>query len=318
MAQATRNKLYRFRAPFVVTTAALSVACGGTSFTDGGAGGASGSAQGGSAQGGSAQGGSAQGGVGGASGSSGSAGTSSGGTAGNPAECPESPPSPYETCKLPAGASCRYQVQCQSGSYPFSFICSDAGESSWTVEPSPCEYAYDSCPGTELSCSGGEWHVWGGTNPPPPCPAEKPAPSSACDDNWGFGPNTCGYRCEGGEGWTVGTCHYWGDPIWAFDGTCANDCSPKDAELLDFVQANQACVDSKDCKTVSSSGCSARLGHCSGVFYVNAATDAAQLQRFDGALVSCMSNGAICPVCDGLPPAAACNSGVCGPAQTSP
>ncbi|MCA9632500.1 MAG: hypothetical protein KC766_32830, partial [Myxococcales bacterium] len=191
------------------------------------------------------------------------------------------------------------------------YKCTDYG--TWTIERYACSNPYDSCPGTEITCYD-EWQVWEGTNPPPPCPAEKPAPSSACDNNWGFGPATCGYPCENGKGWTVGTCYYWNDPIWAFDGSCDGDCSQHDADLLEYVQQNKSCTTADDCKIVYTSGCSARTEHCTGAFYVNKATSEQELGKLDQALSSCMSSG--CVLCDGIPAPAACNGGLCGPALT--
>lgn len=104
--------------------------------------------------------------------------------------------------------------------------------------------------------------------------------------------------------------------MWAFDGTCENDCSALDVALLNFVQANQSCLNNSDCQMVSTSGCSARPGHCSGVFYVNTSIELKELERLDTALATCRKEG--CAVCQGLPPAAACNSGVCGPDKISP
>lgn len=173
-----------------------------------------------------------------------------------------------------------------------------------------CSNPHDFCPGTKIACYGDTWGIWGGTNPPPPCPELAPEPGSACTPSgWGYA--TCGYPCEDGSGWTVGSCEYYLDPIWVFDGACAGDCSPAEGKLLKAISEAKACERDADCQTVMTSGCSIRAEHCSGAFYVNRSADLAELEALNEAHVACL--GSSCNTCLAMPPAPACISGLCAP-----
>lgn len=236
------SKTRRFRSPFVITTAAVSsismLACGGSTDGDSGTGGTAGTAgSGGGGTGGQVQtGGSAgAGATGGSAGSAGSAGAGAsggfagaGGTGGVGPDggpiCPPDPPgSGFGYMKCPVkGASCSYDVACQSGLQKFTFNCDSTGY--WNVATKKCDQPYDSCPKSDLYCSG-EWSVPQGTNPPSPCPATLPKAGDKCTAG-GFGGvwENCGYRCDASPNakWTVMSCKY--DPTtpstWTSDGAC--------------------------------------------------------------------------------------------------
>lgn len=196
--------------PFIVTFAASAIACGGSAtfneFSEAGAGGASSSASG----------------VGQGPTSSVSVGT--GGS--NPSNCPATPPTSWEQCELGLDEVCSYAIACQSGQRTIDFQCADYGY--WFTAGS-CDHHADSCPGTELYCSGGTWYMPEGTNPPAPCPADKPEAGSECfAGGWGGGTwEQCGYSCfePGAEAWTIATCAPSADPgeditRWQFDDAC--------------------------------------------------------------------------------------------------
>ncbi len=244
------SKNRRYRAPFVVTTAAavssISLfACGGSTDGDNGTGGTGGtSGSGGGGTGGQVQTGGSAGttggsaGVGATGGSAGSGATGgsagSGGTAGSGATggvgpdggpiCPAEPPGSsfgYKKCPV-IGASCQYDVKCQSGTQKFTFNCDKNGY--WNVAPQKCALAYDSCPNTDLYCST-QWMIPQGTNPPSPCPTTKPTAGDKCFAG-GFGGvwENCGYRCDSSPNskWTVMSCKYVPnvDSKWESDGAC--------------------------------------------------------------------------------------------------
>jgi hypothetical protein len=261
----------------------------------------------------------------GTSGTAGTAGAGGTGTAGisgaggNPAACPTTPPEPYVQCDhaLFNGQLCTYTVDCQSGpGNQIAFTCSENGY--WQIPQQACSNPYDSCPGTSINCWGGYWTIPEGTNPPPPCPEKKPVPGDVCT-SFGFGPPTCGYPCEEGSGWTVGTCSYWAEPYWTFDGTCKSDCSNHDAHLLEFIQQNKQCEKPEDCQIIYPP-CTLTQEHCSGAFYVNKNMDTAQYSMLTSELNAChmkKGGGEGCALCDGIPPPATCESNMCKP-QTAP
>lgn len=306
------------RAPFVVTTAAaLAIACGGN--VDGGSGNSGSGGNAGSGASGGSSAGTTSGGAGGAGGST--VGTG-GGTENpppppvNPEACPESPPRVWDDCPADelSGAGCTYDVSCQSGDYSVTWSCSEWG--GWTVpEGQRCEYDYDSCAGTELNCWSEEWFVWEGTNPPPPCPDEKPEPYASCD--WGFeGPATCGYFCPGSDTWTLGTCSYYQAPVWTFDGSCKGDCSHTESEILNQISQAKGCSNDDDCSIIYPGACTQVNDHCAGAFYVNEADlDQAAFMQAVQALSNCGSGGDGCAVCNGIPAPAACVGGICQAAQ---
>lgn len=318
--------------PVVVTSAALALACGGefdAGTADGGAGttssgGAAGSGTGGaSGSGGSVGGAGGVGGTGaggtgaGGSGGTGAGGAGAGGSGGTGAgACPKEVPSPYEACPAGIGPNdrCVYDVACQSGRQAITFVCDGDQFSPWHTVDSTCQYEYDSCPGTQLNCWGGNWTIPTGTNPPPPCPDPKPAPLSECT-SFGFGPPTCGYPCQSGQpssGWTVGTCTWGTRSIWTFDGTCAGDCSPKEKTIAELLAPAKQCNSAADCAQVDVS-CSVAAEHCSGVAYANPTLlDQSALSAAVASLQQCLPANQ-CALCDGLARPPACNAGVCGP-----
>lgn len=213
----------RLRSPFVtITLSTLSiaaVACDNevTIFGDAGGGGASSASSSGS---GPATSGSTSGSpVGATTGSSGAGGAGGG----EPIDCPPEPPTSYEPCTLSGEGACSYTLDCQSGPVALSFGCSPES-GLWTVLEQPCEYEYDSCPGTELYCAG-QWWLPEGTNPPSPCPDPAPAELSECFSG-GFGGvhQRCGYPCgdDASSGWTIATCSGEFDAeVWEYDDACA-------------------------------------------------------------------------------------------------
>ncbi|MCA9640910.1 MAG: hypothetical protein H6718_16885 [Polyangiaceae bacterium] len=289
-------KTSRKRLPFVVTTAAVLSGCGGNS--DGGAS----RGDGGSA-------GVSVGGMGGTS-TAGEGGSSGSGTGECPAEAPR-----YLGCLgVGAGTTCDYAVACQSSEQTVRFTCDSAGY--WQAGGN-CDLPYDYCADADVECRGGDWtprhpEPFVG-NPPPPCPAEKPAPGSSCaDSTLEWGSPTCGYSCPNGTEWTVGSCHASG-PVWAFDGACAGDCS--NAPLLAYVEFKRSCKKVSDCQIVRISGCSTITDHCSGTFYVNQSADPAEIRRLDQDLEACQAAG--CTRCGQPAPAAACVDNRCVPADGS-
>ena len=218
------------RIPFVITIAATSLACGGSTGNDGGSGtggtagtgatgGAGGSAGVGGSVGGSAGVGGSVGGTAGVGGTTGGAG-GVGGTGG--AACPNGVPNWWDPCDA-KGSSCTFDVDCQSGKVSFEFNCSSTGY--WTVSPGTCAQPYDSCSGTELHCTPGYgWSMPQGTNPPAPCPSTPPPEGESCFSG-GFGGvhEKCGYPCDPASksGWTVATCPMSSsNSMWEYDGAC--------------------------------------------------------------------------------------------------
>ncbi|MEZ4221747.1 MAG: hypothetical protein R3B13_12520 [Polyangiaceae bacterium] len=210
----------KFRTPFVITTAAavstLSLAaCGGSTNENGGTGGTSGAA----GSGGNSTGGSGAATTGGSGGVAGSGGTPADGGV-----CPPEIPTGYQQCA--PGLSCKYDVKCQSGAHGIVYTCGEFGY--WDVTGQSCDKPYDSCPNTDLYCSGSTWTIPGGTNPPAPCPNERPALGAACFSG-GLGGvwENCGYACAAGSSssWTVMSCKYdpndpTGQSQWTSDGAC--------------------------------------------------------------------------------------------------
>ena len=198
----------RLRVPFVMTVSTLSaaaVACGGTAVID--PSGAGGNASSSSTSSSSAS-------------NSSASNSSSSGAGGNGSDCPPTVPTAATPCSLVKSKSCSYIVACQSGDVSLSFTCSK--DDPWQVVAGIlCSYPHDSCPGTELYCSG-QWSLPQGTNPPAPCPATIPAAGGMCQ-SFGFGGvwDKCGYPCDGSDvasGWKVATCG--GDPGQWQHGPC--------------------------------------------------------------------------------------------------
>lgn len=204
------------RTPFVVTvgsSALLGVACGGNVVVDpGGSGGAGTSTATTSSN--------ATTGTGTAVVTSSSGTTMT--TTGPMPECPPELPNGYTLCDVPESVVCTYDVSCQSGNVALSFQCTDE---TWQVLPQMCAQPYDSCPGTELYCSG-QWLLPQGTNPPSPCPDTAPTAGATCFAG-GFGGvwEQCGYPCDDSPNapWTVATCTSTDpntDGMWTYDGAC--------------------------------------------------------------------------------------------------
>jgi hypothetical protein len=322
-------------------------ACGGEAFSTestGGAAGAGGSAagSGGDAGSGGAAGAGATSGTGGASGASGAgsggdagaaggggeaAGAGEAGTAGgtldgggadapspdaNGPACPAQPPGQWDECppEVALSGGCAYSLACQGGQVTLVYQCSTSGYGTWQIVPQACQHLFDSCPGTDVNCWGGTWQMPEGTNPPPPCPPERPALGDACAVGFG-GSATCGYRCQDGTGWTVASCSALSS--WILDGECPGDCSLEEAALIEFVAANKSCVDKADCK-IEYVACSATREHCSGAFYVNVQTDPVQLGVHAEVLSSCVSmSGGSCWGCGAPAPSPDCVYGRCQP-----
>lgn len=222
--------------PFVVTATLVgsaATACGGETDSPGtaatGGVGGSGATGGGGATGGS-------GGTGATGGSSGTGATGgaagggamggSGGTDGGTA-CPPTMPM-ASNCTVDAGVKCSYDVECQGGKHTFVLTCEGTTYKEWTLAPQACDpkKPFDSCANTQLHCSGTNWTLPQGTNPPSPCPATLPSPGDTCYSG-GFGGvwEFCGYPCStaGGAGWTVMTCPYnldGGQSTWAVSSAC--------------------------------------------------------------------------------------------------
>lgn len=240
-----RKRAARVRVPFVVTTAALIAGCGGStegeagtgggsggtaenasagaggSMDSGGAGGsgAAGSGGFGGSAGGSSGGFGASGGFGGFGGSAGYGGSSVGGGSG---ECPPEPPVGSSCEGVGAGTQCEYSVECESGQQPLGYTCSAQGL--WALDHTACSKPWDSCLTQYVQCRNGEWYAWGespNSNPPPPCPAERPEAESSCAEIQTIGGvPTCGYYCDDGQTWTVAGCTL--DELqWELDGSCS-------------------------------------------------------------------------------------------------
>jgi hypothetical protein len=233
------------RAPFVLTVtavvAASPAACGGSVETsdDGTAqGGTAGAGTGGTSASGGA-GGSATGGTGGFGGFvnppgfggagavisvGGSSSGGVGGTAGSPnGACPPTRPSSFgpTPCALPPGETCTYVEHCQSGGVRFEYVC----DGYFQLVPSDCAKPHDFCAGTGLWCpEGGPWmELYAGTNPPAPCPAERPVDGSSCVTGvFGGVMSPCGYPCGSNATWSIATCSPTdaGNGVWQTDGAC--------------------------------------------------------------------------------------------------
>lgn len=151
--------------------------------------------------------------------------------------CPPDPPNfgsaGWQTCHLPAGKTCHYDIACQSGAVSLDFGCDELGN--WQVaQQEPCREPYDSCPGTSLRCTpSADWtfEVNYDYNPPGPCPDSAPSAGDTCQPG-GFGgdPEACGYACAGmdaANGWTVLRCDFSdaGSPTstWTSDNACSAD-----------------------------------------------------------------------------------------------
>ncbi len=238
MAVGIRRTLNKLRVPFVVTTAAAAVACGG-SADGGGSAGASGhggsvsmggsapsggsGAMGGATAGKGASGGAdtfgGSGGFGAFGGSAGYGGSSVGGGSG---ECPAAAQGGQSCVGVGAGTQCAYSVDCESGSQSLSYTCSAQG--TWQLDRTACSHSFDSCQSVYVQCLDGTWSAWGesgGSNPPPPCPAERPDAGSTCADILTFGgAPTCGYYCDDGQTWTVASCSLDPEYLWGLDGAC--------------------------------------------------------------------------------------------------
>ncbi|MEZ4376634.1 MAG: hypothetical protein R3B07_37870 [Polyangiaceae bacterium] len=197
---------------------------GATGGSSAGGSGASGGVAGGSSAGGSsAVGGNNDGGSAGFGGFGGSAGYGGTGQGGGTGECPTEPPLGADCTGVGAGTLCDYAVDCESGSQRLTYACGANG--SWGLVPSACSNAWDSCLSVYVQCRGGTWIAWdewGGSNPPPPCPTERPEVGSSCAEIQTIGGvPTCGYYCDDGQTWTVAGCTL--DELkWELDGSCTS------------------------------------------------------------------------------------------------
>ncbi|MCA9624249.1 MAG: hypothetical protein KC731_34730 [Myxococcales bacterium] len=136
--------------------------------------------------------------------------------------CPDEPPGPDTPCQAGPGI-CNYDVVCQSGTQPISFTC-PSDVLLWTIEPTACTPC-DSCPGTAYYCSGGQWVMPQGSNPPSPCPNEPPVPGSFCQpEGMGAVWECCGYLCSDipEDPWGVAVCKATsvGNGEWVFETSC--------------------------------------------------------------------------------------------------
>ena len=135
--------------------------------------------------------------------------------------CPETPPgvqsyvgNPNPPCDDgPPAKACEYALECETGPATLRFSCSSDG---WFVEPAACNQAADHCAGASVTCSGGEWEIITGSNPPAPCPPERPTQGEPCERCWVCSSSVCGYWCDDGVTWTVATCQ----DEWVLDGAC--------------------------------------------------------------------------------------------------
>lgn len=201
------------RVPFVVTVAAalMPAACSGSAVVDQGSGGSSSGAQASQAS---------------TTDSSVTATSSTvavSSSSGDP-NCPGNAPGLYAQCDASSQTVCTYMIACQSGSEVIGFICKD---NYWAPAIQPCDWEYDSCPGTDLYCTNGQWYMPEGTNPPSPCPSTAPEGGSECNafdfgGTWG----QCGYACDGKDassGWIVATCGDNQNPgMWSYDSVCVD------------------------------------------------------------------------------------------------
>jgi len=229
MARPKRSLRTSFVLTVTAATAATPLACGGTAIvSDDGTtqGGTSGSGTGGTrASGGSGSvgGGFSVGGLGGVGGSYADGGVGGyyadfggagyavggvGGVGGAPSVCPLARPSGFSdaACALPPDAACTYVEHCQSGDVEFSYACTNGYLS---LRQTGCRLPYDSCAGTSLWCGPSGWTDFStGTNPPAPCPSQRPADGTSCSV-FDFGANIspCGYYSAGcPQTWVLSSC----------------------------------------------------------------------------------------------------------------
>ncbi len=146
------------------------------------------------------------------------------GNDGNPATCPSAIPGSYGAAPCEAkGVSCNYPLDCQGGPIIANIFCTGAGP--WRLTPQPCTQPYDSCPGTDLYCSGNTWSTPIGGNPPSPCPGTLPEEGSSCYPV-GFGGvrEYCGYPCASTGNWVVARCPHPSigeySSTWSHDQAC--------------------------------------------------------------------------------------------------
>ncbi len=275
----------------------MATACGGTSRReDGGVGGSS--AQAGAAP---------TGGTGGGPGSGGTTGLG----------CPTVAPRAYaEGCPsgLPSDG-CRYELECRSGTAEFTYRCSG---NSWRLEERDCARPFDACDGgdAQVQCRGGLWTLLGtGGDGPLPCPNERPESGAECSFSAVTGPPFCGFPCDDGAGWTVGSCQYGSDGgRWLFDSACPGDCGGFDRALLDYLGANSGCETDADCHVVFSA-CSLFAAQCSGAYVLGPSGDDSVFEKLDAELSACAEttgNPWTCITCNAVPPTPRCNSGYCG------
>jgi hypothetical protein len=215
---------------------------------------------------------------------------------------------------LPA-EGCRYELECRSGPAAFTYRCSSG---IWKLDERDCTQPFDACDGgdAQVQCRGGEWRLLGaGGDGPLPCPGERPALGSECSFSAVTGPPSCGFRCDAGGGWTVGSCQYGSDGgRWLFDGACPGDCGGFDRALLDYSGANATCETDGDCHLVYSA-CSLFAAHCSGAYLLGPSGDDSVFEQLDAELSACAETTGdpwTCTTCDALPPAPRCDSGYCG------
>jgi hypothetical protein len=220
--------------------------------------------------------------------------------------------------RCPSGVpdeGCRYELECRSGPAEFTYRCSSG---IWKLEERDCERPFDACDGgdAQVQCRGGQWTLLGaGGDGPLSCPSERPVFGSECSFSAVTGPPYCGFPCDDGSGWTVGTCQYGGfGGLWLFDGTCPGDCGGFERALLDYVEASAACETDADCHLVYST-CSL-YADCSRAYYLGPSGDDAVFAELDAELSACaeaMRGRWMCGICPNHPvPGPRCSSGYCG------
>jgi len=104
---------------------------------------------------------------------------------------------------------------------------------------------------------------------------------------------------------------------WSVSGFCASfdggmsDCSAQLEKLVSFASANKSCSADADC-TILNGECSQGADFCDGSFYVNRFTDSVTWNALVQELWSCYTQtGFGCAICDAIPPAPMCVSGLC-------
>jgi hypothetical protein len=217
---ARRKRTYR--APVVITLAALAPGCVQGLMADG-SGGTPGT------------GGTSSGGDDSGDGRSSGGRTSTGGTAtGGGATVPDCEfDYPYTPCT--PGANCVRAMDCTSGlNRTFLFECNAEG-TSFAFQTEYCENPSEFCAGSgwdeAATCESGAWMYQGqGGNPPGPCPDVLPAEGSDCTPGaFGGDRDACGYPC-GGDAWTVTGCvpdtsvdpeYPYEQGSWQSDGVCS-------------------------------------------------------------------------------------------------